>query len=210
MSPVQVKICGITRAEDAALAVELGATMIGFIFADSPRQVSVEKAYAIIQSIRRPVMRAGVFVNATIEVIERAYLDCQLTCVQLHGEETPSFAREVRSRLKNSFVIKALDATQAGVVKSSQYDCDALLFDVPRSMMPTDHEREPLDISLTLTGGLKIPFFIAGGLNPKNAIQYIERFRPAGVDVSSGIESAPGLKSHDAMRDFFRAVRSVK
>ncbi|MHB8793563.1 MAG: phosphoribosylanthranilate isomerase [Thermoleophilia bacterium] len=210
MSEVKVKICGLTRPGDAALAAELGAWALGVIFApESPRRVNVEQASKVLASAPSDVERVGVFVNADAGEIAEAVAACALTVVQLHGDESPEECREVQERT-GAQVIKAVAVSGPesleGVV---QFDTDYILLDT------YDPERrggtgDVFDWSLSAAldegfrGGRLI---LAGGLNPANILDAIRAAAPFAVDVSSGIESAPGIKDPEQLRLLFEKIR---
>jgi phosphoribosylanthranilate isomerase len=202
---VIVKICGITRVEDALHAVNLGATAIGFVFwTSSPRAVSPEKARAIVAELPASVTSVGVFVNASAQEIEAASGTARLDAVQLHGEESPELARSLSRR-----VIKAipLDA-----------DAEQRINDWPDTMVLLDaHDRERrggtgrvIDWDRAAAIARRREVILAGGLGPVNVAEAIARVRPAGIDVSSGVESSPGVKDPEKLRALFEALSRVE
>jgi len=209
---VRVKICGLTRPEDAALAVSLGAWALGVIFApESPRRVSHEQAVAVLEPASAGVERVGVFVNAgPDEIVETARV-CGLTAVQLHGDESPGECLEV-GRRTGCLVIKALRVagpeSLAGVVS---FDTDFILLDTYQS------ERhggtgEVFDWSLaaalpTSVRGERL--ILSGGLNPDNIVEAVRVVAPLAVDVASGVESAPGIKDPEKMKLLFDTMNEM-
>ncbi len=194
---VRVKICGITSVEDALLAVELGASALGFIFyPKSPRFVSPLKAAAIRQQLPPFVSVVGVFVNETPERIEDIRRLVGLDLVQLHGDESPEMAAKFFPN-----VIKAFRVRQEGdLAKISFYrdNISAILLDTYVSGLPGG-TGQVFDWSLAKkakTFGL--PIILAGGLRPDNVKQAVEEVRPYALDVSSGVEAFPG-KKHPAL-----------
>lgn len=211
----RIKICGLTRPEDAALAAELGAWALGVIFAaESPRCVSIAQAREIFEAGMAAVsgaeapLRVGVFVNARVGEIEEAVRASHLDAVQLHGEESPEFCAEVRERLGVA-VIKAVRVSGpeavAGVVR---FDTDFVLLDTyhPERRGGTG---EAFDWSLAASLPEAVReqrLVLSGGLNPENLAAAVQAAKPFAVDVASGVESAPGIKDPDKLRQLFENV----
>ena len=200
-----VKICGITRAEDARLAVSLGATAIGFIFwPSSPRAISPLRARAIVDALPASVTTVGVFVNAGRDEIEAAADEANLQAVQLHGDETPDLARSLSRR-----VIKAIPLTG---------DIDERVNDWPGTMLLLDaHDPAKrggtgrvIDWDRAAAIARAHDIILAGGLGPGNVADAVARVRPAGIDVSSGVESSPGIKDPGKLRALFDALAGVE
>ena len=200
-----VKICGITRAEDASLAVSLGATAIGFIFwPSSPRAISPLRARAIVDALPESVTTVGVFVNAGRDEIEAAADEANLQAVQLHGDETPALARSLSRR-----VIKAVALTG---------DIDERINDWPGTMLLLDaHDPAKrggtgriIDWDRAAAIARARDVILAGGLGPENVADAVARVRPAGIDVSSGVESSPGIKDPEKLRALFDALAGVE
>jgi phosphoribosylanthranilate isomerase len=206
---VKVKICGLTRLEDAGLAVESGAWAIGMVFhPDSPRHVDVEQAAEIATAFRRRCEVVGVFVNAPLDDVLRTLGSVPLTVLQLHGDEGPSYCAEAgrRSGLK---VMKAVRAKDVHAVRSlSSYKTDFHMIDayVPGTYGGTG-ERFDWELAAAHPGGT--PLVLSGGLTAENVREAIAIARPFAVDVSSGVESAPGIKDSYRMQSFFEAVTSA-
>ena len=204
MQRTRIKICGITRAEDAATAVAAGADAIGVIFAPSPRQVSVEQAAAILAAVPPLVARVGVFVDAPSEEIASAVAACGLTAVQLSGAESPEFCDTLPIP-----VVKVLHVgTDFPVDTGEPYrgHANAVLLDT----LATDKAGGTSQcFDWQAVGELPgwAPSIVAGGLNPENVGACITALRPFAVDVSSGVESAPGIKNHERIAQFCAAVR---
>lgn len=200
-----IKICGITRLDDALDAVALGADALGFMFyARSSRHISVEAAAAICRELPRLVLRVGVFVDAPLAEIEAAATACGLNLVQLHGAETPEFCDQV----KGVPVVKAFRVSDARSLETLPlYRTAWWLLDsyVPGALGGTGCS---FNWSLAEAAHrLGTPFWLAGGLTPENVGEAIRQARPDGVDVSSGVESAPGRKDHGKMKAFIEAAR---
>jgi phosphoribosylanthranilate isomerase len=210
----KVKICGVTRLQDAELAAELGAWAVGMVFYDSsPRQCSMPAALEIASSLRRRVELCGVFVNAPFEQIAATVQELELTLVQLHGDEGPSFCAEV-SRRTGARVIKAVQVRNAGDVQDAKrFRTDFHLLDASGSSPHTRDLRggtgETFDWTLLAARRSRVPLILSGGLNPDNvadAIAATARRRLFAVDTASGTEAAPGRKSPEKMRAFFAEV----
>jgi len=200
---VRVKICGITRVEDALAAERAGADAVGFVFAPgSKRRVSLEQAAELSAALGPFVARVGVFVNAPADEVERAVQAANLSAVQFHGEEDPAYMAAFQGHVK---VIRAT-AFGPGVTPESfeNYPADAVLLDarVPGSGRTFDwHEAAAWRAHPRMV--------LAGGLDPHNVAHAVAALRPYGVDVSSGVETAPGLKSADLIHGFVRSARAV-
>jgi phosphoribosylanthranilate isomerase len=205
---VFVKVCGITSAEDAALAAEAGADAVGFVFWPmSSRRVDVEKAARISRGLPPLVLRVGVFVDAPPEEMRRVADQVGLDLVQLHGDEPPEALDGVPRR--------ALKAVRVG--KGFRAD-EALRYEGRAAGLLVD-TRLPGE---TMLGGTGVPFdwrlvrglrerasflMLAGGLSPENVQDALSAVAPDGVDVSSGVESLPGRKHPEKVRAFVRNVR---
>ena len=206
MHRTRIKICGITNAADAALAVAVGADAVGVIFAASPRQVTVEQAAAALSEVPPPVARVGVFVDPSAEEVARAVEVCGLTAVQLSGHESPEVCDSVSVP-----VLKALHiGTNFCLLSGEPYrgHAAALLLDtlVPGKAGGTSQAFDWQTLGV-LPGWA--PSFIAGGLNPDNVAACIAVLRPFAVDVSSGVEASPGIKDPDKIIAFCAAVRDA-
>ena len=205
----KIKFCGMTRAEDAELAVALDAWAIGMIlWPESKRFVAPEVAAAIARPLRRKIEIAGVFVNQSLDEIESLADVVGLSLVQLHGDEGPSFANEV-ARRTGAKVIKAQSVRLASDVISIQaFHTDFHLLDAHREGL-RGGTGETFDWTMLARRRSDVPLLLSGGLNPENVVEAIEAVDPWGVDVASGVESAPGVKDHERMKAFAAAVRST-
>lgn len=207
---MRVKICGNTSLEDARAAVELGAWAIGLIHvADSPRFCPPDVAVEIGSALKRRCEVAGVFVNATLDEIARAAADEELTIIQLHGEEGPSFCREV-ARRTGARVMKAFRVRSGADIRGAEaFRTDLHLFDAYR---PGTAGGTGESFDWELLGGRrsKIPALLAGGLTPENVGEAIGLADPWGVDVVSGVEAEPGRKDPARLAAFFDQVRATQ
>jgi phosphoribosylanthranilate isomerase len=206
MSRVRVKVCGITTPEDGVMAVLAGADAIGLVFwPKSPRHVDLERARAVARALPPFVLRVGVFVDASAAVIAAAVEAGGLDLLQLHGAEPPEvFDALPRRGLKAIRVGPGFDAAEA-----LRYEGHAagLLLDTQAASAPGG-TGETFDWSLAQEVRRRAGFLaLAGGLNAGNVATAIAAVRPDAVDVSSGVESAPGRKDADKVRAFIEAVR---
>jgi phosphoribosylanthranilate isomerase len=199
---MKIKVCGITNLDDARLAVELGADMLGFIFyAKSPRAVSPAVAAQICRQLN--VEKIGVFVNETVPVIQSTLTACGLTGIQFHGDEPPSFCRQF-----NVTAIKALRVRDAAsLTVAAEYDVDALLLD---TYTDSQHGGTGRTFDWQLAVQAKQfgrPIILSGGLTPENVREAIATVQPYAVDVASGVEQSPGRKDPEKLRRFIAACK---
>lgn len=204
----QVKICGITNADDALAAVEAGARLLGFNFyPKSPRYVSPTNARRIIEQLPERIKGVGVFVNEDAEAVARIAWEAGVTSVQLHGDET----REFCDSLRGLSIIKALRVGEDFRVEdAAKFETEAVLLDayIKDLRGGTGHT---FDWSIARrTREVVRRLILAGGLTPENVAAAVESVRPYAVDVCSGVETAPGRKSFQLMHRFVEAVREVE
>jgi phosphoribosylanthranilate isomerase len=205
----EVKICGLTRPEDVALACELGARWLGFNFAaESPRRLRLGRARELaIASLASPgTERVGVFVRESLEEIRDAVEAASLDAVQVHRALRPEDVDEIPRPV--FAVVRVADAPLDVPAAGSLERCRAVLFDAAAESADGGTGRA-FDWSLLEGRRWPVPFFLAGGLTPENVGAAVLRLRPAGVDVASGVESAPGIKDRERMVRFFEAVRQA-
>lgn len=202
------KICGITRPEDAELAVELGAWGLGFIlWPESRRACEPAMAAAIARRVRRRVQLVGVFVNPTLDQVAGAAESIGLTHVQLHGEEGPSFCTEA-GRRTGCKVIKAVHVRSSADVRDvERYRLvDVHLLDAWADAL-RGGTGETWDWNLLAARRRStVPVMVSGGLTADNVGEAIRITRPWAVDVASGVEGSPGVKDPDRLRAFLNAV----
>ena len=202
----QVKICGITSVADALIAAEAGADMIGLMFYDgSPRRVTLAQAAAIARALPPFVLRVGVFVNPEPDLVTRAIGDCGLNLLQFHGDEDSAFCTQ--------FGVMSLKAVRVQSAESLQTlansHTDAFLLDAySQTGLGGTGEKFNWDLAIAAQKFGK-PIFLAGGLTPENVADAVRLVRPFAVDVSSGVESAPGKKDAAKVRAFIAAVRAA-
>jgi phosphoribosylanthranilate isomerase len=202
----KVKICGITNLADAQAAVEAGADAIGFIFHEkSPRFISLKAAVEISKQLPPFVMRVGVFVNAQEDFALRAIGEAGLTMLQFHGDEPPEFCMQFGLMSMKAFRIRDAESLK----KIPDYPTDAYLLDAFSSTtLGGTGEKFDWDLAIEAQKFGK-PVFLAGGLTPENVVEAVKKVRPFGVDVSSGVESAPGKKDHAKVKAFIVAAKSA-
>ena len=201
---VRVKICGITSIDDAKAAIALGADAIGFVLADSPRQVSPDEVRRIISELPALVVKVGVFVDESEEKLREMKDYCGLDMIQLHGDEPESLAARLGTR-----AIKAVRVGQENKSLEDMYRETTLLLDTYQPGIKGGTGKT-FDWRLATEVAKKRPIILAGGLNPDNVIEAIERVNPYAVDVSSGVESQPGRKDHDKLASFIRRVKGFE
>jgi phosphoribosylanthranilate isomerase len=206
MSRLRVKICGITRREDAELAVELGADALGFIFwPGSPRQVDPGKAGEIAKGLPSSVARVGVFVDASPDEVRTIAHEASLDAVQLHGSEDVG-----QYRLPGVTLIKSFDLADSA-------DAGRAIA-LPRHVTPLvdAHDRvkhggtgRSANWERAASVARARPILLAGGLTADTVAAAVALVHPWGVDVSSGVESSPGVKSSDRLRAFFDEIKRL-
>jgi phosphoribosylanthranilate isomerase len=197
-----VKIEGITTEDDALLAVAMGADALGFVFAPSKRQVTVSMAADIVKRLPNDVLTVGVFRDETPEKVVETVHRAGLNGAQLHGHESREDTWWVGERIP--FVIKAFVAGNRGVADAAGYRASAILLDAP-----SPGSGKVFDWRLADGVPDKSRLVIAGGLDPDNVAAAIEATRPWGVDVATGVESAPGRKDPRKVRAFIANARAA-
>src|SRR5476651_2271175 len=199
----QVKICGVTNVADALAAAEAGADMIGLMFYEqSPRHITLATAVEISRALPPFVLRVGVFVNPQEALVTRAIGECNLSLLQFHGDETSEFCTQFG--LMSMKAIRVRDAESLKTLENFQ--TDAFLLDAhSKAGLGGTGEKFNWDLAIEAQKFGK-PIFLAGGLTPENIAEAVEKVQPFGVDVSSGVESAPGKKDHAKVKAFIAAV----
>jgi phosphoribosylanthranilate isomerase len=201
---VKIKICGITRVDDARAAVDAGVDMVGLMFCEtSPRHVTLAQAAEIASHLPPHILRVGVFVDSEEEFVLAAARQCGLGLLQFHGKEDAAFCTQFGLMSMKAFRIR----DEASLDQLSNYTTDAFLLDsyVPGKAGGTG---ERFNWSLAVRAKQwRRPIFLAGGLTAQNVAEAVRMVEPFAVDVSSGVESAPGVKDPVKMRDFIQAVR---
>jgi phosphoribosylanthranilate isomerase len=201
---MRVKICGLTRVADAELAVQLGADAVGFVFwPASPRSLDPAAARAIVRALPEGVMKVGVFVNQSVSFMNQVAGEAGLTHVQLHGDETPDVAAALSVP-----VIKAISLAGRGAVVEAWPADTVWLVDAH------DPDRRggtgtTADWAAAASLARTRRVWLAGGLTAANVEEAVRQVRPFGIDVSSGVEKAPGVKDQDRLRAFFAVVSTI-
>jgi len=201
---VRVKICGITSIDDAQAAVEAGADALGFMFYEpSPRYLTPEEAGAIIRELPAHVARVGVFVDANEATIRNTATTAGLDTLQFHGNESPDFCTQFKLRTIKAFRVKEGES----LGQLAGYGTDAWLLDSYVQGVPGGTgERFNWDLAVEAKR-LGCPILLAGGLTPDNAGEAVDQVAPFGLDVSSGVEAAPGRKDAAKMATLIASAK---
>jgi phosphoribosylanthranilate isomerase len=198
----RVKVCGVTRRDDALLAAGLGADALGFIFwPKSKRYLTPAAARPIVDALPPFVTPVGLFVDEAPAAIEAAARAAGVRAVQLHGSETPADCRALSLP-----VLKAVGVEgEASLERADEYEVAGLVLDAPGG----GGSGRPFDWAAVEQRRPRAPFLVAGGLTPDNVGEAVRRLRPYGVDVASGVESSPGVKDPRKLERFFDALRQA-
>ena len=197
-----VKVCGTTNEEDALLAVAMGADAVGFIFAPSPRQVSVTTVRQIVHRLPPEVVTVGVFRDAGAEHVVKVVNDIGLKVAQLHGHETPEQVQWVVDRVP--VVINAFPAGSSAIERAAEYGAQIVMLDAPS---PGSGQVFDWRLVEGVPPGSRL--LLAGGLTPDNVADAISQAKPWGVDVCTGVESEPGRKDAVKLRTFVANARAA-
>lgn len=212
MSPFLVKICGLSTPESLEWALSAGADLVGFVhFPKSPRHVSAEVAAALARQVGGRAKTVVLTVDAADDLLDHLVATVAPDAIQLHGHETPERVVDVRRRLGRT-VIKALGigtAEDAVAARAYAEAADLLLYDAKPPKDATRPGGLGVIFDWSLLAGAPTPFLLSGGLDPTNVDDAVRRVRPSGVDVSSGVESAPGHKNEARIRAFVAAARAA-
>ena len=201
---VKVKVCGITRVDDALLASDLGASAVGFVFwPRSPRHVAPAAARAIAARLPVAVAPVGVFVDPSAGEVRRVVEEVGLAAVQLHGDEPPAFCRELPYRVIKAIGVDGADGTRAA---AREVPAEATVLLDARDPERRGGTGRTVDWEIAAAVAAERRVFLAGGLGAANVGAAIRTVRPYGLDVSSGVESAPGRKDPTRLRAFFDEV----
>ena len=207
---MRIKICGIKQPEQGKAIAYAGATALGFICVPaSPRYVNSTQIRTVVEQLPQKVDRIGVFANSAQEEICQTVADAGLTGVQLHGDETPEFCHQLRSTLPNIEIIKALRVrSEEGLAQAETYSkwADTLLLDAydPQMLGGTG---KTLDWTTLQQFQPSCPWLLAGGLTPDNVLDALSQVNPSGIDLSSGVERAPGDKDLDKVAHLFEKLQ---
>ncbi|ARV59764.1 N-(5'-phosphoribosyl)anthranilate isomerase [Nostocales cyanobacterium HT-58-2] len=206
---MRVKICGITQPQQGKAIASLGATALGFICVPaSPRYIKVEQIQAVVEQLPETIDKIGVFANSTALEITQTVVSSGLTGVQLHGDESADFCQQLRQLLPNVEIIKALRIRSFDDInKAVTYttNVDTLLLDAyhPQQLGGTG---TTLDWTILQKFNPGCPWFLAGGLTPDNIVEALIQVHPSGIDLSSGVERAPGDKDLDKVAKLFERL----
>jgi phosphoribosylanthranilate isomerase len=218
MKAPKIKFCGITREQDAELAVSLDAWAVGLnMWPGSPRAVPLDRAAGLAAMLKRRAEIVGIFVNPTLDELTATADAVGLTILQLHGQEGPQFCTEAARRTGCKVIKAARVHSLADIQALAAYHTDFHLYDSYKAGIPGG-TGETFDWELAAgrgrvappkRKGQRVPIILSGGLTPDNVAGAIEVVKPWAVDVASGIESAPGYKDGELMRAFAAAVAST-
>lgn len=207
---MRIKICGLTRLADALAAVDAGADALGFVFVPgTPRAVTLTQAAALVRALPPLVTKVGLFVDADASLVRDTVAAVGLDTVQLHGAESPEFAAELRGRNKVIKAFRVRDAASLAALPAYRESVDAFLLD---AFVAGAHggTGAKFDWSLALPAKeFGLPVILAGGLTPENAAAAVRQVRPFALDVSSGVEAAPGQKDPDKIHRLIREARAA-
>jgi len=204
-----VKICGITNLEDALAAVDARADALGFNFyRSSPRYLEPKAARAIIDKLPAGILTVGVFVNETLEEVQRIQRVSNVMVLQLHGDETPEYCASLG---KGGHTVMKVFHTGEGFILERLFDYDVtmIMLDAGNAALPGGTGQLSDWSQAAQVSVVKPPCILAGGLSPANVGAAIDEVRPFGVDACSSLELAPGKKDHAKVRDFVAAVRKA-
>jgi phosphoribosylanthranilate isomerase len=202
---IKVKICGITTREDAITALEAGVDALGFVFFQgSPRAVSPDHAAAIIAGLPPFVQTVGLFVNEAPDIINTIADQCGLDIVQLHGDETPEICTRIRRRVIKAFRVK----DETSIAELERFPVAGYLLD---AWTPAAHggTGQTFNWEIAASAATSHRIILAGGLTPDNVAEAVRQVQPYAVDVSSGVESAPGKKDAGTVREFIRIAKET-
>jgi phosphoribosylanthranilate isomerase len=214
-----IKICANTSLEDASLAVDAGADAVGFVFAPSPRRVTVAQVAVIVPQLPTHVEKIGVFVDAGLDEIEETVRASGLTGMQLHSDMGPNVPAQLRKRVGPEFrILRVVHFGPIAEIEAAAVEqdpnIDAILVDSPTATtvggtgIAFDWQ-QARDTVFQDAGQRRARMVIAGGLTPANVAEAIATLRPWGVDVVSGVEAAPGRKDATKVRDFIANARAA-
>ncbi|MBS3757316.1 MAG: phosphoribosylanthranilate isomerase [Desulfobacterales bacterium] len=205
----EIKICGLTDPDEALACAEMKIQAIGLVFFPKSRRcVSTGQALRICRALPETVQTIGVFVNETADAMLEVAEKSGLTGIQLHGQEPPKVARKLKSN--GLTVIKALYLEgEPSIAAAESYGADAYLLECAQGFLPGGNAMA-WNWQAAAGFGERHPFLLAGGLKPENVVTAIESAKPHGVDVSSGVEAAPGRKDIKKTMAFVSAVEQYK
>jgi phosphoribosylanthranilate isomerase len=208
MTRTRIKICGITREQDLADAVEAGADALGFVFyAPSPRHVTPQRAAQLLTRVPAFVSRVGLFVNESPETVHAVLAQAPLDLLQFHGDETPAYCAQFgRPWIKAARVKPGFDLLEYATMFAEAGGAAGLLLDA--YVEGYGGSGTSFDWSL-IPPSLPLPVILSGGLHPGNVAMAVRGLRPWAVDVSSGVERAKGIKDKQKITEFIAGVRDA-
>jgi phosphoribosylanthranilate isomerase len=200
-----VKICGMTRLSDALHAVEHGANALGFVFwPQSPRYISPDRAATIIAALPAGVSTVGVFVNESVDGIKGVASETGISIIQLHGDEPPTYADALDWPVLPATTVEEIEQASAAWPKGTIFLVDAV------DPVRRGGTGRTVDWQQAASAARARRIVLAGGLTPDNVADAVVMVRPFGVDVSSGVENAPGVKNEDKVARFLASARSAR
>lgn len=203
---MKVKICGLRREEDIAYVNEYMPDYVGFVFAESKRKVTKEEAANLRILLKPEITPVGVFVNEDIQRMTEIVRDGIIDVVQLHGDETADYIRELKLMLSDVTIIKAVRvASKEDVINCEKFPVDYLLFD---TFSFKGYGGTGNTFDWELVKNVKKPFFLAGGINSENVSKALKKTNPYAVDVSSAVET-DGFKDREKIKAFMQQARSL-
>lgn len=205
MKKILIKICGLTRVEDVQAATAAGADVIGFVFTTSPRQISIDKAIELCSYVPEGVLRVGLFLGQSRSEVEHVIRSVPLDVLQFHGDETEQFCS-----VFNMPWLKAVAMEDDGSVRKAEREFPGAMGLLLDSHVKGEQGGSGKQFDWSLSNPVAKPVWLAGGLNANNVKRAIQTVRPYAVDVSSGVESEPGIKNAAMMKAFVKAVREAE
>ncbi|MEJ2355705.1 MAG: phosphoribosylanthranilate isomerase [candidate division WOR-3 bacterium] len=196
----RLKICGITNKEDAIMVANLGADALGFVFAESKRKITPEKAKEITEILPPFITTVGIFLDTDLQEVNEICEYTSLDAVQLHGNETPEYCDKIKRKVIKGISINASDTKESLLSKMKDYSVSAFILDPGRGSGKV--------FEWKIAKGIKKPIIIAGGLTPDNVKQVIKDLHPYGVDVSTGVEKGYGKKDRKKVEKFIKEALS--
>lgn len=201
---VKVKVCGITNIADALAAAKHGAEMLGFIFAESPRRITPDKAVLIGKEVPAHIAKVGVFVDEKADIVREIAEVCALDALQFHGSETPEYCRLFGQKAIKAFRVKDAKSLE-GIAR---YGPGPFVLDTYVKGL-VGGTGLSFDWNLAARAKSYGSIILSGGLNPDNVAEAIATVKPYAVDVSSGVEASPGVKDAGKLEAFMKAVRNA-
>ena len=196
----RLKICGVTNEEDAIMISNLGADAIGFVFAESKRKITPEKAKEIIKILPPFVTTVGIFMDTNLSEVNEIAAYAFIDMVQLHGNETCEYCDKVNRKVIKGIPVTGNDTKETLTEKMRGYSVTAFILDPGKGSGKT--------FDWDIARGIDKPLIIAGGLTPDNVRQVVRDLHPYGVDVSTGVEKGYGKKDKEKVKRFIEEVKS--